>query len=156
MLRRVIIIVLVAVIAIGGYFAARILFSSSSTEEVIVQIPEGASFNAILDSLESRDLITSRTAFRLFAIATGNDGKIKPGAYKFTRGLSEAELLNALVEGRSTVKVKLTFPEGITIRRMAAIAAQQLESDSAEFVHLANDRAFLQTIGVNGSTPKAT
>jgi len=152
MIRKVIIVVVLVFVAIGGYLVWEFWGASGGDEEVIVRIPDGAGFAEILDSLESARLIDSRATFRLLAVATGKDDRIQPGAYKFTRGLSNAELLDALVEGRSTVRVKVTFPEGITIRRMASILAHQTESDSSEFVRLANDRAFLQTIGINAST----
>jgi UPF0755 protein len=118
----------------------------------LVRIPEGASFDAILDSLDNAGLIESRTAFRLYAVSNGDDARIRPGTYKFQREIAGAELLKALVEGRSTVKVKITFPEGITIRRVASIAMQQAGIDSAAIVERATDRTFLKTIGINAST----
>ncbi len=118
----------------------------------MVRIPEGAGFDEVLDSLESAELIGSRTAFKVLAVTTGGDAKIKPGTYKFQQGLTNAELLNALMEGHSTVSAKVTFPEGVTIRRIASIAARDLGCDSAEVVRLASDRSFLKTIGINAAT----
>jgi UPF0755 protein len=143
---------LLLIVAIGAYFAYQIWLRSGGEEGVMVRIPEGASFDAILDSLDASDLIGSRTAFKLLAKAKGEDGRIKPGTYKFAHGISSAELLQALVEGRSTLKVKVTFPEGVTIRRIAGIAARQIGCDSATVVKLASDRDFLKTIGINAST----
>ncbi len=152
MMRKVFTVVVLLLLAVAGYFAWQIWLGTPGSNEVIVRIPEGAGFDEILDSLEDEGLIASRTSFKLLAAATGNDARIRPGTYKFTRGLPNAELLDALVEGRSTVKVKVTFPEGITLRRMASIVGRIAESDSAEFIRLANDRAFLQTIGINAGT----
>lgn len=152
MLRKLSVAILLLVLVVGGYFAYEIWLRGGADSEVMVRIPEGASFEEVLDSLESAGLIGSRTAFKVLAVANDKDGKIKPGTYKFAGGTSSQELLDALVEGRSTVKVKVTFPEGITIRRIASIAAREAGCDSAEIVKLANDREFLKTIGINAST----
>jgi UPF0755 protein len=149
MTRKIILVVLLIVLTIVGYFAYQIWLSPGGGEPVLVRIPEGSSFDAILDSLDRGGLISSRAAFKMLAKATGGDSRIKPGTYKFQQGIASAELLQALVEGRSTVKVKLTFPEGITIRRVASIASRQIGCDSAELVHMAEDRPFLKTIGIN-------
>lgn len=143
---------MVVALVVGGYVAWELWLRSGSDDEVIVRIPEGSSFAQILDSLEFSGAIANRTAFRLLAAGTGKDARIRPGTYKFRRGTASAELLDALVEGRSTVKVKVTFPEGSTTRRMASILHRELGVDSTTFVKLANDRAFLGTIGINAAT----
>lgn len=152
MLRKLSVAILLLLLVAGGYFIYQIWLRSGSGDEVMVRIPEGASFSEVLDSLEAADLIGSRTAFKMLAVATEQDDQIRPGTYKFGRSIPAPELLAALVEGRSTVKVKVTFPEGITIRRIASIAARDVGCDSAEVVKLANDRDFLKTIGINAST----
>jgi UPF0755 protein len=150
--RPIVLVLIGVVVLVAGYVTWELWLRSGGDEDVIVRIPEGSTFAQILDSLESSGAIGNRTAFRMLASATGKDGRIRPGTYRFKRGTASAELLDALVEGRSTVKIKVTFPEGITTRRMASILQRDLEVDSAEFVRLANDRAFLKTIGINAST----
>ena len=152
MARKLFVALLVLVLVVGGYFAYEMWLRSTGGADVMVRIPEGAAFDEVLDSLEAADLIGSRAAFKVLAVTTGGDGKIKPGTYKFSKGLTSAELLNALIEGHSTVRAKVTFPEGITIKRIASIAARDLGCDSAEVVRLANDRTFLKTIGINAAT----
>ncbi len=151
MVRKLTVAILLLLLIAGGYFVYQIWLRNGTSGDVMVRIPEGASFSEMLDSLESAGVIDSPTAFKVLAVATGKDDKIKPGTYKFGRDIPAQELLEALVEGRSTVKVKVTFPEGITIRRIASIAARDAGCDSAEIVALAGDRAFLKTIGINAS-----
>ncbi|KXK53287.1 MAG: aminodeoxychorismate lyase [Chlorobi bacterium OLB7] len=152
LLKNVSIVLIACLIIVVGWFAYSIWSSSSDSNQVIVKIPAGASFAEVLDTLTEAGLVSNSIAFRLLAVTTGSDGKIRPGTYKFTRGISNAALLNALVEGRSSVRMKVTFPEGSTIRRMAAILTREIGVDSAAFVRLANDRKFLETIGINAST----
>jgi UPF0755 protein len=150
---RPVVLVLIGIVAVAAaYYSWELWLRGGGAESVIVRIPEGATFTQILDSLESSGAISNRMAFRLLAKATGNDARIRPGTYKFEKGTASAELLAALVEGRSTVKVKVTFPEGSTLRRMASILHRDLSVDSTTFMRLANDRAFLRSIGINAST----
>lgn len=154
--RKIIVGVVLLLIAGLTYLAVQFWYDTSvdeeSAESVIVTIPNGAGFGEILDSLEVAGLISDRASFRILASATGADDELKSGTYKFQRGLSQARLLDALKDGHSTVRVKVTFPEGVTIRRIASIAAEKAGLDSAEFVRLANDREYLKSIGLNAST----
>lgn len=152
MLRKLFVAIILIVIIAVGYYAYEIWHESSDSTAVLVRIPEGSTFSEVLDTLEDAGLVGSRAAFKVLAVTTGGDGKIKPGTYKFGRGISNSELLKALVEGRSTVRVKVTFPEGITVRRIASILQRDVGCDSAEVARLANDRAFLKTLGINAST----
>ena len=123
-----------------------------AADAVMIHIPKGTAFSAILDTLERAGLISDPASFRILATATGADDDLKSGTYKFQPGISQAKLLKALREGHSTVRAKVTFPEGVTIKRIASIASQKAGVDSARFVELANDREFLKTIGLNAPT----
>lgn len=135
-----------------GYFIVQTWIPSSDDSESIVHIAEGATFDEIVSELDAAGLIRSRTAFRILATSTGKDSRIKPGTYRFSRGVSASQLLDALVEGRSTIRVKVTFPEGSTIRRIASILSRSAGVDSARFVRLATDRTFLATQGIEAAT----
>jgi len=154
--RKIIIGLIATAIITFTYLGFRFWHDTSSDDSeddiVIVHIPSGASFDVILDSLDQAGLINDKISFRLLATATGADDDIKSGSYKFQRGISQARLLNALQEGDSLIRVKITFPEGVTIRRIASIASKRIGLDSAELVDLANDREFLASIGLNAST----
>ena len=157
MTRKIIVGLTLLLLAGLTYLAVQFWYDTSGDTEltadaVMVHIPKGAAFGAILDTLENVGLISDRASFRILATATGADNELKSGTYKFQRGISQAKLLRALQEGHSTVRVKVTFPEGVTIRRIASIAGQKAGMDSARFIELANDREFLQTIGLNAST----
>lgn len=151
MIRKLIVAFLLVVLVAVGYFSYEIWFRRAD-HTVIVRIPEGSSFNAVLDTLAEAGLIGSRTAFKMLAMSSDADGRIRPGTYKFQEGISAPELLNALVEGRSTVRVKVTFPEGVTLRRVASIASREAGCDSAAIVRLGADRTFLRSIGVNAAS----
>ena len=124
----------------------------SEADVVMIHIPTGAGFGEIMDTLSNAGLIDDQISFRLLATAIGADDELKSGSYKFQRGISQGRLIDALREGHSSLRVKVTFPEGVTIRRIASIASREAGIDSAEVVRLATDREFLKSIGLNAST----
>lgn len=152
MFGKILLVVAILALFLIGWAAYGIWLGSGTDEEVLVHIPEGASFQDVLDSLERSDVPANRTLLRLYAVASGTDTEIRPGTYKFTRGIAAARIMSALQEGRSTVREKVTFPEGITVRRIASIAAERIGVDSAELVRLANDTAFLRSLGIDAPT----
>lgn len=152
MRRRLIAALLIAAIGSLVYVAAQIWLPGSDDTETVIHIVEGSSFDQIVAELDDAGLIGSRAAFGLLATSTGKDSRIKPGTYRFPRGISAAQLLDALVEGRSTIRVKVTFPEGSTVRRMASILERMAGVDSALFMRLAADRSFLSSIGIDAAT----
>ena len=157
MTRKIILGLTLLLIAGLTYLAVQFWYDTSNDEivtddAIMIHIPKGATFSAILDTLEQAALISDRASFRILTTATGADDDLKSGTYKFQPGISQAKLLNALREGHSTVRVKVTFPEGVTIRRIASIAAQKAGVDSTRLISLANDRKFLTTIGLNAAT----
>src|SRR5256885_1303509 len=153
MLRKLTVAIIAVVLILAGYFAYETWYGSDDQNAtVLVKIPDGSSFTDILDTLDAAGLLRGRAAFKVLAGTTGRDARIKPGTYKFGRGISNIELLNALVEGRSTVKGKVTFPEGSTVGRVASILARDAGCDWGEIARLAPARSFHKTLGINAAT----
>jgi len=151
---------LLTILAFSSIVVAYFLYQSYHSDventdpdqSILVHIPEGSHFDQILDSLERVGLVSDRLSFRILAKVTGADDELQSGTYRFHRGTSNSTLLDALRSGESTVRVKVTFPEGVTIRRIASIAGRRAGIDSARLHQLATDREFLATIGLNAET----
>lgn len=151
---------LLTILAFASIVVAYFLYQSYHSDvegtdpeqSILVHIPEGAHFDQVLDSLERAGLVDDRLSLRVLAKVTGADDELQSGTYRFHRGTSNAALLDALRSGESTVRVKVTFPEGVTIRRIASIAGRRAGIDSAKLHQLATDREFLATIGLTAET----
>lgn len=88
-----------------------------------VTIPQGASFAAAAESLESAGVLGSPRLFRLYASATRRDRDIKAGTYLLEPGLSWNELINALTAGRG-IEHSVTIPEGLALRDIVPLLAR--------------------------------
>ena len=111
--------------------------SAPPTGEVTVRIPSGTSFQAVVDTLAARKVITRPTLFKMYGRVRRLDRSVKAGTYRLPRGARFGEVHTALAEGR-VVTFPVTFPEGLTIREMAGRIAAAAGSDSAAVVQALN------------------
>lgn len=90
---------------------------------VEVTVPRGASFQEVVDTLSTRELVGPETLFSLYARARGDDREIRAGTYELRQGQSWDDILTSLTEGRMMM-VGVTIPEGFTLDRMAPRLAE--------------------------------
>ncbi|ULA62532.1 MAG: Endolytic murein transglycosylase [Nitrospira sp.] len=117
----------------------------------VVIIAEGSTFQHVAGLLERERLIKSRSAFVLLGKARAADRKIRPGEYELNPSMAPADILAKLLAGRVVLHA-VTIPEGYTMVQIADVLAQHRISDRAEFLHLAKDKSFIQTLGVSAET----
>lgn len=92
-------------------------------EPVEIQIPRGAAFSTVIDSLHVRGIVRSPRLFRLFARLRGDDERVKAGRYALAPGTSWSDLLDHLTEGRVLTE-PLTVPEGFRLTQIAPRVAE--------------------------------
>ena len=88
-----------------------------------IVVPVGASFDAVADTLASRDVVGWPGLFGLYARMRGDDRRVRSGRYVIPGNASWAAVLDALTEGR-VVTVPLTLPEGFRLVQMAPRIAE--------------------------------
>ncbi len=119
-----------------------------SEKEEIISIPQGTSVAALADTLAAHQLIRSGIAFQLAARALGAAKELHAGRYRIAPGLSNTEIIRRLTGSEYALILRATFPEGITMYRVASIAKDKLGLDSGIFMRFAFDTAFLHSLGV--------
>jgi UPF0755 protein len=112
-----------------------------------VRIPNGASLRAVSESLEAHGVITSASAFRLWAASGGRDRSIKPGTYDFARGSEWSEVLAVLVSGRG-VSATVAIPEGWGIREITPVLAKGLDVAPESIAVAVTDSALRRALQV--------
>ncbi|MFH2069648.1 MAG: endolytic transglycosylase MltG [Elusimicrobiota bacterium] len=116
--------------------AAIYVHFSSSNEEMLIKIPLGNTAGEIATLLKSSGLITSRHLFLLAVSITGSTKKLQSGTYRFRKNYNTLKILEMLVRGR-TYSVRVTIPEGLTVRRTADIiekAAALTQKQKEDFI----------------------
>jgi len=105
-------------------------------ERKVIEIKEGTSLLAIANELKSEKLIRSKFSFVLLALLTGKGKKLKAGFYELSSSFPSWKILGILAEGK-VKKIKVTIPEGFTIRQIGERLEQAGILSAKEFVHLA-------------------
>lgn len=149
--------VLLILLAFAALFVGGVLFalrpvSAVETETVRLEIPAGTSVREVARKLKAQGLIRSELLFYAaarFSALTGrkDDFVLKSGSYTLSASQSIAELLEQLGSGQ-TAYIRTVFPEGLTLRKVAQLLAQDGVCDAATFYAAAHDAALLANYGI--------
>ena len=102
----------------------------------IVEIPQGLGLSAIAEKLEGEGVIRKAEIFSLPVFLSGTQGKLKHGEYVFSAGEAPYSVHRKLRRGEVSLR-KVTFPEGVTLARMAEILEASQIVSRKEFLALA-------------------
>ena len=115
----------------------------------IVEIPQGLGLSAIAEKLEGEGVIRKAEIFSLPVFLSGTQGKLKHGEYVFSAGEAPYSVHRKLRRGEVSLR-KVTFPEGVTLVRMAEILEASRIVSRKEFLALAEDSEYsTEKLGVN-------
>lgn len=124
---------------------------SPQGDPVQLTVPRGASLHRVADTLSARGIIDARMTrvFRAYARFRRDDRNIRAGHYAFRRGESWEKILNHLTLGR-VVTVRMTIPEGFSLRQMAPRLAQISEAREDSVLVGLTDDGLAQALHVPG------
>ena len=103
-----------------------------------VNLPPGASFGAVTDSLHAHGVIESPFWFKLLARVRRVERSVHAGMYEFPAGTTPWKALTMLARGQKAA-LRFTVPEGLPIPEVAELAAQRLGIPEDSFVVAARD-----------------
>lgn len=154
-LLKILLIVGVVLLAGLAYFYFRFEARTqvpTQLDDPIVYIPTGSSFEEVLDILRARGIVRDEFFFRRLSQYMNYDRDTVPsGRYRIQPGWSMIQLIRHLRGNfQDPVDVVLTnerLPENV-----AAKIASFVEADSADFMALFTDPAFLDEIGYTEET----
>jgi UPF0755 protein len=120
---------------------------SESEDEIVVEIPRGATLAGVAEILESAGVIRNATAFALLARYRDHAGALRAGEYAFAASLGAGEVLDRLAAG-AVMTHRVVVPEGLRIEEVATrIEAAGLGS-AAEFLRVAREPATAAALGI--------
>ncbi|HEY3329760.1 MAG TPA: endolytic transglycosylase MltG [Capsulimonadaceae bacterium] len=132
---------LVAILVVGGALAylqlTQPLLPGSRTR-LLVTVPKGASARTVGAILSRRHVIRTRQAFQFAAKFSGEHKSLKPGVYELSPGMTPAEILSVIENGRVSMD-SVTFPEGWTLEQFADLLSRRGMVDRDEFLGVAHN-----------------
>jgi UPF0755 protein len=111
----------------------------SGNTDIEIYIPTGATYNQVLDTLNAKKLIQSRSVFSWIAKRKNYSSHIKPGRYIVDENINYLKLINLLRSGNQT-PVKVTFNNVRTLNDLAGKIGGQIESDSTQIINFLADQ----------------
>ncbi len=116
-----------------------------------VTIEPGLTFSEIAGRFEDIGLVKDELAFLVLGRVLRIEHRAKAGRYRFRATADMAEILRTLYRG-ATYREHVLIRPGQTIRAVAEVLMREAEVDSAAFVTLARDSAFVSRLGVPSTT----
>jgi len=122
----------------------------ANNAEKVLLIKKGTSFNAAADMLYQNGLIENGFKMKLFVKLKGKVN-IKAGEYVLSASMTPVHILEMLEKGK--VKLyKFTIPEGLNIKEIAIIFANENFCSEKDFVAAAMDKNFTQSLNIKADT----
>ena len=157
--KKIIIYIALAVIIVIASFVAIFMYKQFSkpiidfkkAKRVEIMIPTGSDFNYVKTQLDSTGVLLDDDLFTLLAEKKNYTNHIKPGKYRLKDKMTANELVNMLRSGNQ-IPIRFTFNNIRFVDKLAGIAANKLELDSAELSALFHNDEYLEQFGFNHQT----
>jgi UPF0755 protein len=143
----VLVLLMVIAGAAGWWFYTGIdrPYKGYDAPEVFVEIPQGAGSVAIARRLADAGVVHDVNSFRLALWITGEGRHLQAGEYRFDQPVSARQVAGKIARGEVFVR-PITFPEGLTIKQMAALYEAKGFGPAKDFTDAAANHALVAAI----------
>ena len=117
--------------------------------EALVEFPSRTNLATLATKLEQAGMVSSAALFRLYVRWRGNFKQFQAGNYRIVASsISPAQLVEKFIQGDVNAKLflSLTFPEGLTLRKIVARMVAHGIGDKASNMKLASDKEYLRSL----------
>ncbi|WP_210463872.1 MULTISPECIES: endolytic transglycosylase MltG [Rufibacter] len=149
-----VLVVLMFLFVCFSYYAYQIVYTANvenKGEPVYVLIPNGATYEQAMDSIDSKKVIIDRLSFRFMAKLMDYDKLVKPGRYELKNGMTNYRLIAKLRSGDQDA-VKLTYTNVRLKKDLANKLSTFINSTPAEIDSLLNSPSFTKKLGFDTTT----
>jgi UPF0755 protein len=116
---------------------------------VLFEVREGESAYGVGQRLEQAGLIKNRHFWNI--LCRVKKDFLKTGTYRLTVPASQMEIRSVLVEGKQLL-LRVTIPEGVTLKKAAAIIGQSGICTAEDFLAAAADKVIIASYRIPGQT----
>jgi len=120
-------------------------------EPKVISVPLGAPFAEVAKRLGEEGVVASSFKLKQLARLRGATRRIKAGEYDFSQAAIPGMVLDRLVAGDVRHR-KITIPEGLTLKEIAARLDAEGFGDAQSFLGLAKDPSFVSSFGIPALT----
>jgi len=138
-----------------SYYLYQTFFTPNAHGEgkspVYLEIPKGAGFRQVSDSLFHKGIVNDMVSFSFVAKLMDYQENVKPGRYEIQPLMTNPQLVRLLRSGRQA-PVNLTFNNVRTKEDLAQKITRNLEMTEQEFYSVLTDSIHIEKFGFNGET----
>jgi UPF0755 protein len=120
-------------------------FTGYDGAERFVEIPQGEGSKAIAKRLADAGVVRDVNSFRLALWLTGSGRRLQAGEYRFNQHMSARQVAEKIARGDVYVR-PITFPEGLTVKQMAALYESKGFGPAQEFADAAKKGALASAV----------
>ena len=120
-------------------------FKGYDAPEVFVEIPQGTGSVSIAKRLADAGVVRDVNSFRLALWLRGEGRRLQAGEYRFDQPVTPRQVADKIARGEVFVR-PITFPEGLTIKQMAAVYEAKGFGPAKEFTDAAKNAALVAAI----------
>ena len=142
MLKRKYAIPSIIILAVLFAVIVGVFLKPVQVNKAIVDITAGQSARSIANTLYKQKVIDSPLAFYLLVRLTGNDKKLKQGAYLFDGTMNLIQAMQKIISGEILVQ-KVTIPEGTSLYKTLRILAENNIGNYDKFLQLSENKEFI-------------
>lgn len=142
------------IVALRGYQLYGYVFNENVKSEKALYIPEGATYNQVVDSLQANDMLINYKAFQWVAKKKNYPSAVKSGRYLLRPGMNTNQIVNKLRAGEQD-PVNVTFNNARFNEDLAGKVSRYIQADSLEILQLFSDTAAIEQLGFTPETYRA-
>ena len=147
--KFIIALVIIVVLALGGtllFYYLKYFGPNVTDSEEYLYIRTGEDFNSIYKTIRDKEIVKDSTNFLWAAQNMKYPGRVKPGRYRLSAGMSNRKLINMLASGAQE-PVTFAFHNFRLKEQFAVFASKQLEPDSTAILQLLDSANFVKQYG---------
>lgn len=120
-------------------------------EDVIVEIPKGMPFSAIVNTLAGNNVISSDWKFNILSKLKEFDKNVRAGEFELNTAMTPIEIMAIIRSGRVYMH-RVTLPEGYTLKQIAAKIQEAGLGDVETFMAVTRDPKLLNKYEITAET----
>ena len=138
--------VLLALIMAAFFYNYEMRPTSKKSEKVVVTIEKG-SISSIGNTLYDNKLIRNKLVYKIY-IKINNITSLQAATYELNRNMNLKEIVDILQEGSSynPDEITITFKEGLNIRKIALVVAENTNNSYDDFINVMNDTEYIDEL----------
>jgi len=127
-------------------FFSKYYWEGTGEKKFVVE--PGKNLDEIITELDSNDIIPNSLLFKIVVKLTGKESQIISNHYLFKNGMNNLQLLEQLTDKNLNQKVRLTIPEGYTIKQIGNLIQKKLSLSKDKFYHESSNDSLINILGL--------